>query len=100
MSQRRRLALVSSLATAVLLTVTACSGGDDPKSHGPVTTPGTGGASSPQSPTQSSTGSVPPSTPTSTSPETSTTSTTTASSKPVSITMVMNGDLLLHNTLW
>lgn len=92
MITRRRTAL-AGLATAALLATAACSGGDDPRAKGPVSTPGTGGQSSPSTPLSS----VPTHAPT-TSSDPATTSTPPVA--PVSITMVMNGDLLLHNTLW
>jgi hypothetical protein len=77
----------------------ACSGGDDapPSARATTTQAGAGatGATTPHSsvPTHSTTSSAP------VTPSTST-STSAQPGAPISVTMVMNGDLLLHNTLW
>ena len=100
MTRRRQTAALAGIVAAVVLVVAACSGSDPEGGRSRVTgdaPPHTGGASTtPTTPDASDT-----SAPTGTPPRSSAPVTTsTSTSAPVSVTMVMNGDLLLHNTLW
>ncbi len=96
---RRRpqtMALAGALVVAVL-GVTACSssdGADGPTQGSPQQTGQAG--SSPSTPGES----TPDASGTSSNPSATTPPSSTAPAKPVSITMVMSGDVLLHEGLW
>lgn len=86
MARHRRLVAAAALATTLAAGLAACS-------TGASTVGGKGGTPPPTTPHTAVT-------PTHSAPTTKTPPTTTQPPKPVSITMVMSGDVLLHQGLW